>query len=80
MFGGEYFAQYFSGVASPSTQEPLTTWQPTSGNGEMALGGGSNLTTDNGLFLVTKSGLQLQTDLSTYSGQPLTTWTENNSI
>jgi hypothetical protein len=58
---------------------PVTIWQPTSGNGEMGASGNVNITTLLGVLITTLSGVQLITDLSTYTPIPTSLWAENDA-
>lgn len=59
--------------------EPITLWQPTSGNGEMSLMTALFLTTLSGNQLVTKtSSNNLITGTSKFTQIPVTTWLTND--
>lgn len=62
-----------------STDVPVTTWQPTSGNGEMGTDGLVGLKTISGLGLTTLSGVGLETLQSTFTQIPTTLWVEDDS-
>lgn len=63
-----------------ATDEPVTVWQPTSGNGEMSQQGLVNLITIGGRFLTTLGGLYLILDYSVYSIIAPTIWAENDGM
>lgn len=63
-----------------STNEPVTIWKPTSGNGEMVQQGLFDLITLAGNFLITLTGNNLILDTSIYSIIPPTIWIENDGL
>lgn len=57
---------------------PVTIWQPTPGNGEMATQGVIDLVTLAGVFIITLAGAQVILGSSTYTKIPTTVWVEDD--
>lgn len=59
---------------------PVTVWMPTNGTGEVGITPQLNFTTLSKVSIVTKSGVQLVTDDSSFTQIPASIWTENQGL
>jgi hypothetical protein len=62
-----------------STNVPVTTWRPTSGNGEYVGSGVDYIVDQLGVFLIDPIGVFIVSPTTTFVPVPATTWSEDDS-
>lgn len=63
-----------------SVDVPVTTWQPTSGNGEYSSSTANNIVDTSDDHLIDPSGVFIVDTGVTYNPVPATLWTEDDSV